>query len=204
MTLGYLIGSIVNSIWITKFLGINDVRKMGSKNAGATNVKRIHGKLIGLIVFILDICKPVLAMGITSIVISYQEVIVQAVGVATVMGHIFPIFHKFKGGKGAACMLGYMITVNWTLFFIGAIIFLAIVIPTKKVSLGSLIAPFIIMLIYSVLSNINGYNSIIFEPITYNYPHWFNIIGLVIIIMLVVFAHQENIKRILHNNENLL
>ena len=202
MLIGYIVGSIVNSIWVIKALGLSDVRLSGSKNAGSTNVNRVHGKKVGLLVFVLDVLKPVVVMVLAKLIVGADKMLVQAAGIATVIGHIFPIFYKFKGGKGAACMLGVMITTNWTIFFIGAAIFFAIVLPTKKVSLGSLITPVLIMIIYISLSQTNDYNSVIFEPITYTYSYWINLSGIAISYLFVIFAHRQNIKRLLSGKEN--
>lgn len=203
--IGYLIGSISNAIILCKMLGKEDVRTKGSGNAGATNVLRNYGKKMGLLVFMLDILKTVVAVMIAWSFQKYSKIshadgiMLQAVAIAVIVGHMFPIFFKFQGGKGAASTAGMYLVIDWPLFFIGIVIFIAIVMITRMVSLGSIMAILILILIQIGLAQINDQD--IVNPLMQNYPWWCTTIFMSIGWILVTFKHSSNIKRIIQKKE---
>jgi acyl phosphate:glycerol-3-phosphate acyltransferase len=188
----YLIGAIPTAVWYgQRFFGI-DVRQHGSGNAGATNVFRVLGKKAGIIVLLIDVLKGVLATSLPIILQKYQLIEADSVpiaqlifGIIAVVGHVFPIYVGFKGGKGVATMLGVMIAlVPWV--SLGCfLIFVVVVALSKYVSLGSMISAVAFpILIY--LTN----NSMIF--------FWFS----VACAAFIVYKHKDNIGRIRAGNEN--
>ena len=208
LVIGYLIGSIAFSLILTRKKG--DLRTKGSGNAGATNTARVHGKKIGLLVFTLDVIKP-----IVSILISYfisksnwkaaNGAIIQFAALGAVIGHIFPIFFKFKGGKGAACMLGFIFAMNWLLGLIGAFIFITIVFLTKYVSVGSILTPLILLIMQIALLFIPVLNESWSTPLLNENPingqYWLNTIFFATIWIIVTLKHSSNIKRLLSKKE---
>ncbi len=191
--LAYLIGSIPTSVWVGKRFFGKDVREYGSGNAGATNTIRVLGWKAGIPVLVFDLFKGWLVVQLAYLTnfyipksddfITYQLIL----GGAAILGHIFPIYVGFKGGKGVATLFGIILALYPvpTLICIG--IFLTIVFLTKYVSLGSIIAgfafPFVVILIFHTTTP-----SMIFFSL--------------IVAVLLLFTHQKNIERLLRNEES--
>ena len=207
--MGYLIGSVSWSIIITKFKYNDDIRNKGSGNAGATNILRNFGTKLGLIVFILDVAKPIVAT-----LIAYEVkinshnflsgILIQAVAFSTVIGHIFPVFFKFKGGKGAASLVGLFILFNWLIAIIGLVIFMLIVYKTKIVSIGSIFTPLILIIIqiaFIFMPSMNNYWS---NPIAKDPYLWVNTIFLSITWIIITIMHKGNIQRIYKGQERTM
>ncbi|AGR42124.1 glycerol-3-phosphate 1-O-acyltransferase PlsY [Spiroplasma diminutum] len=143
--IAYLLGSFSFSITIVKLKTNKDVRDQGSKNAGATNASRIIGKKWGAFIMILDALKILIAVtvafALSQIPTSYfQNIILIVPGLFALIGHCWPIYYKFKGGKAVSCFLGLMFTAN---YIVGIILFttwLVLVLSTRKVSIGSIFA----------------------------------------------------------------
>lgn len=201
MVIGYLIGSINNAVLLTKLAGLEDPRKKGSGNAGATNTTRNYGIKIGATVFLLDILKPIIAMIIPFFALAHNQVLVPVVGLATIIGHIWPVFFGFRGGKGAASMLGFMIFVSWMLALIGAVLFIILVWRTRKVSLGSIVVPFVIIIIYVVFAYAVNLRDAWIEPATRFWDWWIVFIAFFLIWALVVIKHKDNIQRLIKGTE---
>jgi glycerol-3-phosphate acyltransferase PlsY len=191
--LAYLIGSIPSAIWVSKwFFGI-DVRDYGSKNAGATNTFRVIGKKAGFPVLFFDILKGWASVTFLSMLSSYefgsnQHINLQlAVGLAAVFGHVYPIYERFKGGKGVATLLGIVLAINFPAAGVSFIIFLMTYIISQYVSLGAITAafffPFITVYVFKATSPTLIYFS-------------------VVISFLVIFTHRKNIERLLKKQEN--
>ncbi len=151
--LSYLLGSIPTAVWYGKTFHKIDVREHGSGNAGATNTLRILGNKAGFIVLFIDLLKGFLASSL--IYFSAIEVETQnhfnfqmALGVTAVLGHVYPIFAGFKGGKGIATILGMCIALNWQIALICIVVFVTIVAITKYISLGSMITASIGAILY--------------------------------------------------------
>ena len=143
--IAYLIGSISFSVIFSKKIGGFDVRTKGSGNAGSTNVLRTVGKKAAVLTLLCDCLKGVVAVLIAVIAGNIAKnldkaLLVQLAGIFVVLGHTFPVFFKFKGGKGVATSLGVILIVNWKIGLICLVFALLLMILTKFVSLGSVAA----------------------------------------------------------------
>ena len=174
----YICGSIPFGLLISYFFKTNDPRNIGSKNIGATNVLRTGGFKLGLMTLILDILKGFIAIKITLIINS--DLIGLSI-IFVVIGHIFPIWLKFKGGKGVATFVGVLLGYNFQLFLLFCITWLVCALIFKYSSLSAIIA-----LVINVSSTI---------VIDSNYVYF------VIISFLILIKHSSNIQRLLAGNE---
>ena len=140
--IAYFIGTVNFSVIITKKMAGFDLKEKGSKNAATTNMLRTVGKKAALIVLICDILKGVLAILIAKIMTGNldQAIGVQIAAIAVVLGHTFPIFFEFKGGKGVATSIGILLMINWQIGLICIVYGVLILILTRMVSLGSITA----------------------------------------------------------------
>ena len=194
--IAYLLGSISFSIIISKKMAGFDVRDKGSKNAGSTNVLRTVGKKAAIITLICDCLKGVIAILIAYIAGNIAEnldraLLIQLAGIFVVLGHTFPVFFKFKGGKGVATSLGVLLMVNWQIGLICLVFALILMALTRFVSLGSVAAA----ILFPVLT--------VFITNNYLVPGNYIIFGIILAI-LVIFNHRENVKRLLTGTENKL
>ena len=192
--IAYLIGSINFSVILSKKMAGFDVREKGSGNAGTTNMLRSVGKKAAAITLACDILKGVVAILIAMLIGRMVEgsnaaLLVQVAGVAVILGHTFPIFFKFKGGKGVATSLGVLIMSNWQIGLICLVFALILMALTQMVSVGSIAAA----ILYPVLT--------LFIPQNYIVPGNYLIYS-IILAVLIVFNHRENVKRLLNGNEN--
>lgn len=191
--IAYLIGSIPTALLISqKFFGV-DIRDYGSGNMGATNTFRVLGSKYGTVVMILDILKGMVAVGLFNFLPYYLTNEVQrtnlmvGLGLAAVMGHIFPIFAQFKGGKGVATLFGMILAVQPVIAGSCVIVFLAVLFLTRYVSLSSILAG--IALPICVLWIWND------DVLIYR-------IFAVLVACLIILTHQKNIIKILNGNES--
>ncbi len=200
--IAYLIGSINFSILISKKVAGFDLREKGSGNAGTTNVLRTVGKGAAAITLILDILKGVVAIyvailygkiitGITGSPID-ASMLVQVAGIFVILGHTYPIYFGFKGGKGVATSLGILITTNYQIGLICLVFALILIALTKMVSVGSLAAA----ILFPVLTLFLGKENFIIPGNYFIYS--------IIIAAIVIFNHRANIKRLINGNENKL
>ena len=192
--IAYVIGSINFSVILSKKMAGFDLRDKGSGNAGTTNVLRTVGKKAAIITLICDILKGVVAILIAMLVGkivqgSNASLLVQCAGVAVILGHTFPIFFKFKGGKGVATSLGVLIMSNWQIGLICLVFALILIALTQMVSVGSIAAA----ILYPVLT--------LFIPQNYIIPGNYLIYS-VVLAVIIVFNHRENVKRLLKGTEN--
>ena len=194
--IAYLLGSISFSVIISKKMAGFDVRQKGSGNAGTTNVLRTVGKKASIITLVCDILK-----GVVAILVAYvaglimkdgvdKALLIQLAGIAVILGHTFPIFFGFKGGKGIATALGVLMMTNWNIGLICLVFALVLMILTRIVSLGSIAAA----VLFPVL--------IIFMPHTAYLVDGNYIIYSILLAVLVVFNHRTNVKRLLTGTEN--
>ena len=200
--IAYLIGSISFSVIISKKMAGFDVREKGSGNAGSTNMLRSVGKKAVAITLICDVLKGVVAI-ILAIILgnifkdSNKELLLQIAGVAVVIGHTFPIFFGFKGGKGVATSLGILLMSNWQIGLICLVFALVLMILTRMVSLGSCMAA----ILFPVLTLfINEHYTVLTEGKSGNVYFIYSVIMAII----VLYNHRSNIKRILNGTENKL
>ncbi len=191
--LAYFIGSISFSvIFSRKFAGF-DVREKGSKNAGSTNVLRTVGKKAAILTLICDVLKGVIAV-IFAIIASkiWEDVDIQLLkylaGFFAILGHTFPIFFEFRGGKGVATSLGVLLTLNWKIGLVCLIFAVIIMAFTRIVSIGSMLAA----VLYPILTIFMGETN------------FWGILISILLALLVIFNHRENLKRIRNGTENKL
>lgn len=195
LIIAYAIGSISFSVILSKKMAGFDVREKGSGNAGSTNVLRTVGKKAAALTLLCDILKGVVAIIIAVIVGNMvgdvdRALLVQIAGIAVVIGHTFPIFFGFKGGKGVATSLGILLIINWKIGLICLVFGLAIIALTRMVSAGSVLTA----VLFPILTLFVGHEFYIVEG---NY-----FIFSIIMALLVAFNHRSNISRILDGKEN--
>ena len=192
----YLLGSISFSVIISKKLAGFDVREKGSGNAGATNVLRSVGKKGALLTLLGDALKGVVAILFAILVGAIaknadKSLLVQIAGILVVIGHTFPIFFEFKGGKGVATALGVLLMTNWKIGLICLVFALVLIILTKMVSMGSVGAA----ILFPVLTLFIQSNYTVSDGSSY-------FIYSIILAVIVAFNHRSNIQRILNGTEN--
>ena len=200
--IAYLIGSINFSVILSRKMAGFDVRDKGSKNAGTTNMLRTVGKKAALITLICDILKGVISVFIAFILgliigETNKALLVQIAGIFVIIGHTFPIFFEFRGGKGVATALGVLITTNYQIGLICLVFALVIMAITRMVSIGSVLAAILFPILTIFIHNnylVQGTEGMDFGYIIYG----------IIIGLFVCFNHRENIKRILNGTENKL
>jgi glycerol-3-phosphate acyltransferase PlsY len=192
LLVAYLVGSIPSAVWVGRTFYNIDVREYGSGNAGATNTFRVLGKKPGIAVLIMDVLKGFLAVKLAYIMGDYDSQSPEfidfelALAICGLLGHIFPVFVGFRGGKGVATMLGILIAVHPQAALICASAFILTLYLTGYVSLSSMVSgilfPIVIMVFYSTNSSIN-------------------IFSLAMAILILV-THQRNIERIIRREES--
>jgi len=189
----YLLGSVPTALWVSRiFFGI-DIREHGSKNMGASNTFRVLGAGYGLVVLLIDMLKGWLAVALASkVTLDYwmggETMLWQLMlGLTAVLGHIFPLFAGFRGGKGIATLFGVVLAIQpWTAL-IGVLVFVLVVVVTRYISLASLLG--VLVFAVCVFLAVNDERS---------YMRWFAAIAAII----VFAAHISNIKRLLKGTEN--
>ena len=189
----YLIGSIPTSVWVSKhFFGI-DIREYGSGNAGATNTFRVLGSRWGSFVMLVDVMKGVVATSLHLLLPHYltnelhQTNFMLGLGIASIIGHIFPIWANFKGGKGVATLLGMAVAIQPIVAACCIAVFLTVLFLTRFVSLSSILA---------------GIAFMVFILFVFNEQPTFYRIFAVLVALMVVLTHQKNITRLLNGTEN--
>ena len=181
--IAYLLGSISSGVIVAKIFKLPDPRSQGSKSAGATNTTRISGMKPGLLVLGGDFVKGMLSV-IIAIGIGANSFALGLVALACVIGHVFPVYFKFKGGKGIATSAGALAIISlWTLI-VAILVWVAVVYITRYISMGSVIAsiatPFLLL--------VGG-----------NYEFSLQFVA---IALLIIFTHRSNIDRVRHNKED--
>ena len=192
----YLIGSVSFSVIISKKMAGFDVREKGSGNAGATNMLRSVGTKAAVLTLLCDALKGVVAI-IFAIIVgaiaknSDKALLVQIAGILVVIGHTFPVFFNFKGGKGVATSLGVLLMTNWKIGLICLVFALVLMALTRMVSMGSVGAA----VLFPVLVLFINTNYTISEGSSY-------FVYSIILALIVAFNHRSNIQRILNGTEN--
>lgn len=184
--IAYLLGSISFGMIVAKLKGGPNLREVGSKNTGATNVLRVMGVKTGLIVFVLDILKALIACIIGRVWMGLNGAMVA--GLAVVIGHNWPCFFQFKGGKGVASTLAVMLMTFPVPAVICYIVAIVLIATTKYVSLGSITLAALFALLV----------------IAANWANWLVIVWVLIIAGLLIWRHHANIGRLLKGTENKL
>ena len=195
--LAYAIGSVNFSVLISKKMAGFDVREKGSGNAGTTNVLRAVGLKAAIITLICDILKGIIAVLIAFWIGNISQtadkaLLIQIAGILVVVGHTFPVFFEFRGGKGIATALGVLLITNWKIGLICLVFAVILIAITRMVSVGSMSAA----VLFPVLTLFIGDNFIVTQAgIKY-------FIYSLILAAFVIFNHRENIKRIMNGTEN--
>lgn len=193
--IAYAIGSISFSVIFSKKMAGFDVREKGSGNAGSTNVLRTVGKKAAALTLICDILKGIVAI-LLAVLLGYivkeldSALLVQIASIAVIVGHTYPAFFGFKGGKGVATSLGVLLLINWQIGLICLVFALVIMALTRMVSAGSVLAA----ILFPVLTLFIGKQ---FFIVPGNY-----FIFSIIMALIVSFNHRSNISRILDGQEN--
>ena len=196
--IAYMIGSINFSVIISKKVAGFDVREKGSGNAGTTNVLRTVGKKVAALTLICDTLKGTAAVLIAMLIgnifeIPNKAILIQIAAIFVLIGHTFPVYFGFKGGKGVATSLGIVLLVNWQIGAICLVFALLLMAFTRMVSVGSCS----VAVLYPVLTLFIHENYLVEEGSAY-------FIYSIIMGAIVLFNHRSNIKRILNGNENKL
>ncbi|MBW0594952.1 glycerol-3-phosphate acyltransferase [Mycoplasmopsis anatis] len=201
---GYLVGSVNTSIVLSHKRKSQDIRDYNSKNAGATNSLRTYGGKFALAVLIIDILKSYLTVMIFSLLTRYISatntylIIPMLAGVGVVIGHVYPIFYKFKGGKGAACSLGVLIAINPLNLFISAFIFFSVIFITRYVSLASMLTAFLMVFVCFCPWIAHGILAVFKNNAGYFYIEG---ICFTLCALLLIYAHRSNIVRLINGTE---
>lgn len=208
LLIGYLFGSISNGIILSKKVYNKDVRDYGSHNSGGTNMGRVFGLKAGLITIALDMLKTIIPFyacyliikftSLNTLMDSYDLATIGAMtcGLGGVLGHCFPIFYHFKGGKAVSCMAGIIIASSWSLLIVGIIIFFSIFLTSHKVSLSSIfsslgtaLCSFALIFLPNFLMNAHLQASYIFSGFMLVYS------------IILIIRHHSNIQRLLNGTE---
>lgn len=186
IAIGFLIGGVNGAILISRFKMHEDVREKGSGNAGLTNFLRSYGGWATLLVVVIDFGKAALACWLATLILPEQRALaVMIAGVAVQIGHIYPVFFGFHGGKGVLCSAAVALMLDWRVFAIAISVFILLFILTRFVSLGSIVA----MCTFAGLT-VGFY---------FDQPFVWGLAILMAIIVIVV--HRANISRLIHGKE---
>ena len=194
IVISYLIGSFPTAVWVGKIFHNIDIREHGSNNAGATNTFRVLGNKWGWIVLVIDVSKGYLAaslplflgglyLGFKDELLIYQLI----ASFCAIIGHVFPVFANFRGGKGVATTLGIILSINLDTALISLGIFLIVFLMTRYVSLGAIIASVLFPFISFFAMKEDARIMIIFS---------------ILVSLIVLFSHRKNINRLLRGEEN--
>ena len=197
VVIGYLFGLIQTGYIYGKIKNI-DIRKHGSGNAGTTNALRTLGWKAGVITFIGDCLKCVLAVAIIRLIFIqdlHVELYAMYTGLGAVLGHNFPFYLNFKGGKGIASTAGLILAVNPIMFLIVAVVFISIVLITQYVSLASIV----IMILFVIMVVVKGQSGMLLLPNGDLYEYYAIAI---VLALLAIWRHRANIQRLLNGTEN--
>jgi glycerol-3-phosphate acyltransferase PlsY len=184
IVIAYLVGSISSAILVCRLFGFPDPRTAGSNNPGTTNVLRLAGKQYAIIVLLADMLKGLLPVLVAK-AMGESEMIQAFVGLSAVIGHMYPVFFQFQGGKGVATALGVLIGLNWILGLLVLFTWLIVAIITRYSSLSAIIA--------------------VLSALVYSYfiTHRLNLlIPLMLIVTLILYKHRDNMKRLLAGTES--
>ena len=193
--LAYLIGSIPTAVWISKSVFGIDIRDYGSGNAGATNTFRVLGSKWGSMVMLVDVTKGLIATSLYIFIPFYltnelaRTNFMIALGMMAILGHIFPVFANFRGGKGVATLLGMALAIQPMVALICLGVFLITLLSTRFVSLSSMLAGIAFMVLILFIFNERETVYRLFA---------------IIVALMVVITHQKNISRLLKGTENKL
>ncbi len=193
VVLSYLLGSIPSAVWLGQLIKGLDVREHGSGNAGATNAMRVLGPRVGLLVLIIDALKGVGAVSLAhlaqtgNMLAEWFVVYQMLLGAMAILGHVFPVFASFKGGKGIATLVGIIFILFPEAFLLCLAVFLIVFLTTRYVSLASLSAAVALPIVVIFLKDITLMPKIVFA---------------ILIALFVPITHLNNIRRLISGKEN--
>ena len=199
--ISYLLGSVNTAIVISKVFYRDDIRNHGSGNAGLTNMLRTYGAKAAVFTLLGDMLKTAIAIGITGALLGFYyqngmsagDGYCYVAGLFAVLGHIFPVYYRFKGGKGVLVTSTMILILSPIIFAILLLVFVLLVATTKYVSLGSVVGA----VLYPVA--IHAYTSVAYVPL-----HGLISASAIILAILIVWCHRENLQRISDNTERKL
>jgi len=186
----YLCGSLSGSIILSKFFYKDDIRKYGSGNAGTTNMLRTYGVKKAALTLGIDFIKTFVGIFLAKLLIGEMGYAVGSFGVT--IGHAYPIYYRFKGGKAAACMAASMLFLDWRIFVVEATLFFACAFATRIVSISTLLAA-----VTFPLTTWYFCNDVMGTPLGHSY-----IAYTIYICAFVIYLHRANIKRLLNGTES--
>ena len=195
LLLCYLLGSVSGSILLGEFKGI-DIREMGSRNAGGTNAFRTQGALFAAGVLAIDILKGFIStkfistasLPVFSTTIVNQNLLIILCGVAAIIGHVYPLYHGFKGGKGGGAAIGMVFAISWPSISLAILLWMVILIFTGYVGFGTMIGS--VSVIYFAHYFKDTINNPYFLPFT------------VLLSIIIFYTHRSNIQRMISGTEN--
>lgn len=185
----YLLGSINSAIIVSKYRYNDDIRKYGSGNAGLTNMNRVYGGTAAALTFVGDVMKQIVAVFLG--VLMFDQVGAYIAGLFCMLGHIAPVFYRFKGGKGVLTAATMILLIDWQAFIILFIIWAVVLLLSRYVSLASMIAGF-------------AYPAVVYYTMKAGLgrPEPFSMICAMFVGCVIIFTHRDNIKRLYNNQEN--
>lgn len=196
----YLLGSLNSAIIVCKIAKKADIRDYGSNNAGLTNVLRVFGKGPALATLLCDLAKGIIAVVVCRVIVTYvfdvtffnnDRFIGYIAGLAVMLGHIFPVFYGFHGGKGVLVAATTLIAIDPLTCFFSVLVFIILLAATKYVSVGSIVAAFsypLFTILTQTMRHIDG--------------AWQNMLVGLVIAFLITYMHKPNIKRLKEGTEN--
>lgn len=198
----YLFGSFNSALIVCRLLKHDDIRKYGSKSAGLTNVLRVYGKVPALITLLCDLFKGVIAVVLARLIVTDilgvlffgdSLFIGYVAGVCVVLGHIFPLYYGFKGGKGVLTACTTMLAVDPITTLLCLAVFIIIVSITRYVSLGSIVSMGFYPFVTGISQAVRGYDGV-----------WINVLFAILLAVLIIYKHKANIVRLKNHEENKL
>ena len=204
--IGYLLGSVNTAILVSKIMYGEDIRTKGSGNAGMTNMMRTYGKGPAAITFAGDLMKTLIAMTVGTLVLGLNAA--YFAGFFAILGHIAPVFHKFKGGKGVSAAAMFILYADPLAFLVVFVIFAIIVGGIKFLSLGSIICAFIFPYIVYSFENaklnafVQANPDLPIEAIPYLDLRFVRLLIMLLISFTIIFMHRSNIKRLMSGTES--
>lgn len=183
IVVAYLLGSVASAIIVCKLMGLEDPRQQGSGNPGATNVLRLHGKKAAIITLMGDVLKGLIAVLLARIIVT-EDIYLALSGLAVFLGHLYPLFFRFQGGKGVATYLGVLAALHWQLGLAFAVTWLCTAVLFRYSSLAALIAAFLTPL-YSYLL----------------LPRPLFVLSILLMTILLFWRHRSNIKNLIDGKE---
>jgi len=195
LILSYLLGSVSGSMIMGKLKGV-DIREMGSRNAGGTNAFRTQGALFASGVIIIDILKgfiPTKFISVINFPFLYsigidEKLLIILCGIAAIIGHVYPVYHRFRGGKGGGAAIGMILAIYYPVLLISLFMWLLILLLTGFVGFGTIIS--------SIMVVCTAY----FFKVSINNPYFFPFS--ILLCFFIIYTHRSNIRRMLNGNEN--